>query len=324
MANAVKAKERVPSGPATVNSGQRRKRRRQWLPYVLLIPAVVMELLIHIIPMLVGVAISFLKLTQLYLANWRHAPFAGLDNYRLALNFNAPAGQALLHSFAVTLLFTGFVLAFSWFLGLVAAILTQRPFRGRGLVRTLLLLPFALPVFASVITWNFMAQRDTGVINHVLVNQLHLASSNPFWLIGGNSFITITVVAIWRNWPFAFLILTAGMQSIPGDVYEAAILDGAGVVAQIRRITLPLLAPVNRVLVLVLFLWTFNDFTTPYMLFGATPPHEADMISLHIYQNSFITWNFGIGSAMSVLMLLFLLAVTGIYLAFVNRRTDSV
>jgi multiple sugar transport system permease protein len=321
VVDAVKAK--VPSRPATVNPVPRRKRRRQWLPYVLLVPAIVMELLIHIIPMLVGVVISFFKMTQLYLGNWQHAPFAHLDNYDLALNFNQPAGEALLHSFVVTSAFTVLVLVFSWLIGLFAAVLTQRPFRGRGVIRTLLLIPFALPVFASVITWNFMAQRDTGVINHVLVNQLHLTQSNPFWLIGGNSFLTITVVAIWRTWPFAFLILTAGMQSIPGDVYEAAVLDGAGLMAQLRRVTLPLLAPVNRVLVLVLFLWTFNDFTTPYTLFGDTTPVQADLISIHIYNNSFGTWNFGTGSAMSVLLLLFLLIVTGIYLAFANRSTDD-
>jgi multiple sugar transport system permease protein len=183
--------------------------------------------------------------------------------------------------------------------------------------------PFALPIFASVITWNFMAQRDTGVINHVLVNQLHLTQGNPFWLIGGNSFVTITLVVIWRTWPFAFLMMSAGMQSISDDVYEAAVLDGAGILTQLRRVTLPLLAPVNRVLVLVLFLWTFNDFTTPYTLFGDTTPAQADLISIHIYQNSFGTWNFGTGSAMSVLLLLFLMVVTGFYLFFVNRRTDS-
>ncbi|MGH8888611.1 MAG: carbohydrate ABC transporter permease [Acidothermaceae bacterium] len=298
----------------------RRPRRRQLLPYLLLVPAIVMELLIHIIPMIVGVAISFLKLTQLYLRNWRHAPFAHFDNYRFAINFNQPAGKALLHSFTVTLLYTAIVLVFSWFFGTVAALLTQRPFKGRGLVRTLFLVPFALPIFASVITWNFMAQRDTGVINHVLVDQLHLASGRPFWLIGGNSFYTLAVVTIWRSWPFAFLIITAGMQSIPGELYEAAVLDGAGMVAQIRRITLPLLTPVNRVLVLVLFLWTFNDFTTPYTLFGDTPPRQGDLISVHIYQSSFTTWNFGAGSAMSVLLLLFLLVVTSIYLVVVNRR----
>jgi multiple sugar transport system permease protein len=113
------------------------------------------------------------------------------------------------------------------------------------------------------------------------------------------------------------------MQSIPADLYEAAALDGAGIVTQLRRVTLPMLAPVNRVLVLVLFLWTFNDFTTPYILFGDTTPTQADLISIHIYNSTFGTWNFGEGSAMSVLLLLFLLVVTGLYLIFVNRRTDN-
>ena len=204
----------------------------------------------------------------------------------------------------------------------MAAVLTQRAFRGRGLVRTIFLIPYALPVFASVITWSFMFQRDNGMVNHVVVDQLHLTGDRPFWLIGTNSFFSLVTVAIWRSWPFAFLSLTAGMQSIPGELYEAAAIDGAGILRQIRAVTLPMLRPVNRVLVIVLFLWTFNDFTTPYVLFGKSAPREADLISMHIYQNSFVTWNFGAGSAMSVLLLLFLLVVTGLYLLVVNRGSD--
>ena len=300
-----------------------RRRRRELLPYLLLVPAILLELLIHIIPMLVGVGISFLKLTQFYLRNWKAAPKAGTSNYRMSLDFHKAAGHALLHSFLVTLSFTALVLVISWLIGLAAAMFTQAPFRGRGLVRTLFLLPYAMPVFASVITWSFMFQRDTGVVNHVLVDQLHLAHDRPFWLIGDNSFYSLVIVTVWRTWPFAFLCITAGMQSIPSDLYEAAALDGAGVVGQLRNVTLPLLRPVNRVLVLVLFLWTFNDFTTPYTLFGKAAPRQADLISIHIYQNSFVTWNFGTGSAMSVLLLLFLLAVTGVYLVTFNRKADE-
>jgi multiple sugar transport system permease protein len=289
------------------------RRRRQWLPYALLFPAVVLELLIHIIPMLAGVGISFLRLTEFYLSNWRAAPFAGTSNYAAALDISGVAGQALLHSFVITIAYTLIVLAVSWTFGMAAAVFTQRAFRGRGLVRTLFLIPYALPVFASVITWNFMLQRDTGMVNQLLVS-LHLAHARPFWLIGGNSFVSLVTVAIWRTWPFAFLILTAGMQSIPVDLYEAAAIDGASIGRQVRRVTLPLLRPVNRVLLLVLFLWTFNDFSTPFTLFGQAPPTQADIISLHIYSNSFVSWNFGAGSAMSVLLLLFLLLVTLAYL----------
>jgi multiple sugar transport system permease protein len=84
-----------------------------------------------------------------------------------------------------------------------------------------------------------------------------------------------------------------------------------------------MLRPVNRVLLLVLFLWTFNDFTTPYTLFGRGAPRQADLISMHIYQNSFVTWNFGTGSAMSVLLLLFLLVITGGYLRIANRGAQD-
>jgi multiple sugar transport system permease protein len=84
-----------------------------------------------------------------------------------------------------------------------------------------------------------------------------------------------------------------------------------------------MLRPVNRVLILVLFLWTFNDFTTPYTLFGKSAPHQADLISIHIYQSSFVTWNFGTGSAMSVLLLGFLLVVTAGYLSAFRGRSDD-
>lgn len=84
--------------------------------------------------------------------------------------------------------------------------------------------------------------------------------------------------------------------------------------------TLPNLRSVNQVLLLVLFLWTFNEFTVPYTFFGKSAPEQADLISMHIYQNSFVTWNFGTGSAMSVLLLLFLLAVTAVYLLLTRKK----
>jgi len=131
----------------------------------------------------------------------------------------------------------------------------------------------------------------------------------------------MAVVALWRSWPFAFLMIMAGMQSIPDEVYQAAEVDGASVWQQLRHITLGMLRPVNVVLILMLFLWTFNDFNTPFVLFGPTPPASADLISIHIYDNSFVNWNFGLGAAMSVLLLLFLLVVTGAYLLITNRRS---
>jgi len=301
-----------------------RRRRPRWkgaTPYLLVLPAILLELLIHIIPMLVGIWMSFIKLTQFFIANWREAPAAGLSNYKIAMDFSNPIGRSLLHSFTVSILYTMIVVGLAWLFGMSAAAVLQNGFRGRGTLRTLFLVPYSLPIYAGVITWSFMLQRDNGLVNHVLVNNLHLLDNPPFWLIGNNAFVSMAIVALWRSWPFAFLMIMAGMQSIPDDVYQAASVDGAGVWQQLRYITLGMLRPVNVVLVLMLFLWTFNDFNTPFVLFGPTPPASADLISIHIYDNSFVNWNFGLGAAMSVLLLLFLLVVTGAYLLITNRRS---
>ena len=293
--------------------------RRGGLPYLLLLPALLLELLIHLVPMVVGILMSLKELTQFYIRDWRHAPWKGLGNYRVAVDFNAPIGQALLQSFLITCAFTVLAVGLSWLFGMAAAVLMQDSFRGRGLLRALFLTPYALPVYATVIIWAFMLQHDNGIVNHVLHDQLHLTGKPTFWLLGNNSFISVVVVSVWRNWPFAFLVITAGLQSIPRELYEASAIDGAGIWQQIRLITLPSLRPVNQVLVLVLFLWTFNDFNVPYVLFGHSAPGPADLVAVHIYQASFVTWNFGAGSAMSVLLLLFLLVVTGGYLLLTSR-----
>ena len=293
--------------------------RRGGLPYLLLLPAILLELLIHLIPMIIGIVMSFRRLTQFFISNWGAAPWTGLDNYSIAVDVNAPIGRALLHSFFVTCVFTFFAVGLAWLFGTAAAVTLQENFRGRGFLRAIFLVPYALPVYAAVITWAFMFQRDNGLINHVLHDQLGLTDQPSFWLIGDNSIYTLIIVSVWKGWPFAFLIVMAGLQNIPRELYEAASIDGAGVWQQIRRITLPSLRPVNQVLVLVLFLWTFNDFNTPYVLFGKSAPENADLISIHIYQSSFVTWNFGSGSAMSVLLLLFLLAVTALYLLVTSR-----
>ena len=303
------------SPPASAEStAPRRRSGRTWFPYLILLPAVILELLIHIVPMVTGFWMSFVELTKFFIRRWTEAPFAGLDNYRIAVDLETPIGQELLSSFLVTVAFTALVVGLSWGLGMAAAVALQRPFRGRGVFRTMFLVPYALPLYAAVITWNFMLQRDTGVINHLLVEQLGILDEAPFWLIGDNAFLSVVVVAIWRMWPFAFLMFMAGLQSIPDELYEASAMDGASPLRQWRAVTLPMLAPVNQTILLVMFLWVFNDFNTPYILFGTAQPPAGDLISFHIYNASFLSWDFGVGSAMSVLLLLFLLAVSLVYL----------
>lgn len=314
------ARRSAPSKPQQKQTGGRGRMQR-FAPYLLIAPAVLLELLIHIVPMIVGVWMSFVGLTQAYISNWSTAPWEGLKSYKLALDFSSPVGNSFLHSFEVTIFYTLLVVGISWFLGMSAALVLHRNFKGRGIFRTLFLVPYAMPIYTGIMTWSFMLQRDNGLVNHVL-KSLGLTNGDSFWLIGSNAFWSMVVIAIWRCWPFAFLMLLAGLQNIPNDVYDAASVDGASIWKQIRYITLPGLRPVNLVMVLMLFLWNFNDFNTPFVLFGAQPPSAADTISIHIYGASFVNWDFGFGSAMSVLLLLFLLVVTGLYLMLFNRRSQ--
>jgi multiple sugar transport system permease protein len=308
------------SGP----TGRRKRKAGWWLPFALIAPAVFFELLIHVIPMLVGIWMSFVQLNEFFIANWAAAPWVGIGNYQIALDFKGALGSSLLTSFFVTCGYTVLVVGLAWVFGMAAAVALQRSFFGRGIFRTLFLIPYAIPMYAGIITWKFMFQQQTGALNYILTG-LHLTSTahEPFWLIGGNAFWALMITGLWRTWPFAFLMLMAGLQSISDDLYEASALDGARPFRQWRSITLPELGPVNHVLVLVMFLWTFNDFNTPYILFGQnSEPPAGDLISFHIYNTSFIEYNFGLGSAMSVLLLIFLMIVSGLYLLFVNRKSQ--
>ncbi|MFF1877112.1 carbohydrate ABC transporter permease [Leifsonia sp. NPDC058230] len=306
-----------PSSTGRAPGPARPARRKKWLtwnrwtPLLLILPAVLLELLVHVIPMIVGLWMSFIQLTQFYVTNWAAAPFAGFGNYAVILNFNNALGKQLLSSFGVTLAFTILVVGISFFLGMAASIVLQRKFRGRGLLRTMFLIPYALPAYAGIITWKFILQRDNGLLNELLVNNLHTTDTAPFWLVGGNAFFSVVIVSIWQQWPFAFLMTMAGMQAIPDDMYEAAAIDGASVWQQIRHITMGMMRPINAVLLLLLFLWTFREFNTPFVLFGPVPPPSANLLTVNIYSNSFINWNFGLGSAMSVLLMLFLVIVAG-------------
>ncbi len=303
----------APQRPAPVV----RRKRKSVFAYVLIAPAVVMELLIHIVPMILGVWIAFLGLSQLNIRNWLRAPFVGFDNFVAGLNPNGPIGGEFLASFGRTLVFTIIVLAIVWVLGMMAAVLLHGSFRGNGFLRTFFLVPYALPSYVATIAWAFMFSQRDGAINKILVDDLRLLDERPFWLLGGNAFWVTVIVTAWQMWPFAFLMLLAALQNIPKDVYEAAAIDGAPLWKQFLLITLPMIRPANGVLLLVMSLWIFNQFNVPFVLFGAAPPESARLISPLIYQHSFSNWNFGLGGAMSVLLLILLFIASVIYIRMV-------
>jgi multiple sugar transport system permease protein len=196
--------------------------------------------------MILGVWIAFISLNQLNLTNWLNAPFVGLQNFVNGLNPESTIGQAFFSTVGRTMLYTVTVVGFSWILGMAGAVFLSSNFKGRAILRTFFLVPYALPAYVGTIAWAFMFNQRDGAVNQILVDTLHLfGDERPFWLLGGNSFGAMIMVNIWQLWPFAFLMLMAALQNVPNEVYEAAAIDGATLWQQFRTITLPMVQPAN-------------------------------------------------------------------------------
>ncbi|WP_426242796.1 carbohydrate ABC transporter permease [Nocardioides sp. LHG3406-4] len=298
--------------PRSSSSSTRTHRHPGRLPYLLLLPAFVLELLVHVVPLVLGVWISLLRLTPRELRDWTSAPFVGAANFRAWLDPGGPIGAELLASTGRTVLYTALVVGASWALGMLAALLLATPFRGRAFWQAFFLVPFALPAFVTVLAWRFMLDRDAGMLNHLLVDDLGVVDSRPFWLIGDNAFWATVVVSVWRLWPLAYLVLAAALRTVPADLYAAARVDGATAWQRFRYITLPMTRRPSTMVLLVMGLWSFTDFSTPYLLFDAQPPPAATLLGSLVYRHAFVDFDFGLAAALNALVAIVLIVVGGL------------
>jgi multiple sugar transport system permease protein len=271
-------------------------------------PAVVCQLLVYALPVLVGIYTSFTGVNFSTIRTWLNAPFVGVQNYRLILSTSAIA-EPLLRSFVLSMIYVTIVVTCSLAIATLAVVLV-RTLGGwmARVLQTLYILPFTIPIFAGVLTWDFIFQGN-GAASQLLSSDLHLFSSGTLWLDGADAFWAMVITTIWRSWPFAFLMLLAASQQIPQELYEAVRIDGGGRWAEARSITIPYLRQTLVTLSMILFLWTFNDFTTPYVFFGDIPPKDADLFPLHVYTSTFVNASYSLGSAMTIVAVLALLLI---------------
>lgn len=287
----------------------------------MVIPAVVLLILIVVAPFLVSIYTSFTKLDQYTIANWTHAPFVGLKNYISAFRQGNAIGASALQSLWVSVAFSVLTTVCITPIGIVAALLVNKPFRGRALVRALFLLPYVMPIFVNAITWRLLFMNGWGLIDRVL-SALHLASKNTYWLIGPHSFWAMVIADVWSSWPFIYLMVLAGLQGIPGDLYESAHMDGASPTRSFFSITLPMLRPILGLALLLSTLNHFNNFTLPFIMFGTPPSPQADVLPLNVYVTSFQTFNFGLGAAMSLITLVLMLIPAFFYIRMLRLGED--
>jgi multiple sugar transport system permease protein len=293
-------------------------RRRARFAYLLIAPAVVFMVLVHLLPTAAGTFLSFLDLNTFTFQQLFGAPWTGLENYHSILFDEAnPLHSGFTNAASNTAFYTGWTVGLTLALGLAIALLLNRSFPGQRVVRTLMLTPWVVPSFVVAVLWQFMWQRDAGIINKVLVDYTGVLGERPTWLLGENSMWAIIVPSVWRGIPFAMLIFLAGLQAIPRELHEAAAIDGASAWQRFRHITLPLLRPLIAIQLLFGVIYSAYQFVIPYIMLGSNPGPSADLVMTLVIRQSFSNNLFGYGAAVStLLMLAMLLWVAVWYRAF--------
>lgn len=300
----------------------RRRIRRHRIAYLFIAPAVIVMLLVHLIPTAEALYMSLLDTDVEYLAKPLSAPFIGLAHYqRILKGLLSGGGDALIRGLSQALLnstyFLFFVQAGTTVLGLILALLLNREFRGRGLARTLVLLPWVVPTFVVGIIFQFIWLQRGGLANRVLVDWLHLVDEPLSWLVGPRSRLALIVPAIWRGIPFATVQFLAALQIVPIDLYEAAAIDGANAWQRFRYLTLPFLMPilfVTNLFGLIFNFFGFGPYNIAVSLFSSDNlGRYNNLLTIAIVRQTFNNQLYGYGAAASVLMMIVALIVVGLW-----------
>ncbi|MFJ1535334.1 carbohydrate ABC transporter permease [Streptomyces mirabilis] len=290
------------------------ERLAQWM-YI--VPAAAYLLLFFGYPIAKNIVMSFQQYTTTTFYTGA-APFVGLQNYSKIL-----APDLFSKALLTTVLFTAGSIVGQFALGLAFALFFQRRFPLGGVLRSLLLLPWLLPLVVSGTTWRWMLDPDTGVVNAAL-RGLHLSSSGVPWLTGtSQALVSVVLINIWVGIPFNTAILYSGLQDIPTHLYEAAKLDGAGPLASFRHVTWPLLRPVVSVVLVLGVVYTVKVLDIILVVTGGGPAGATETLATQSYELSFQQFEFGRGAAMSNVLIVISLAFAIVYLR-ANRRARNV
>lgn len=315
--------QNVPAGAATVSPTESKTIRvsdapqaswakgRERLAWIMVLPSLLIVAVVALYPLVESFRLSF---TNARLASARAVESVGFNNYRYLWE-----SDTFRIAFKNTLKFTIASVSIELVLGIIIALIINSQFKGRGLVRAAILIPWAIPTVVSARLWAYMLNDNYGVFNDLLVNQMPRAVSwIPF--IGDNlagifpdhkiAFLARPTLAlpsaiavdVWKTTPFMALLVLAGLQIIPGDVYEAAVVDGANKWKQFWQITLPLLRPAILVALIFRTLDAFRVFDVIYVMFGA----KVETLTLSIFTQQTLVDGDRLGRASAASVVIFL------------------
>jgi trehalose/maltose transport system permease protein len=290
------------------NRLQRRQTRLAWM---LLAPSLLVVALVAFYPLGQTVYQSF---TDKQFLSLEPTKWIGLDNY---LGAGGIIHDGIFRDAIVTTIkFTVITVAFEFVLGLIIALVVNSSFKGRGVMRAVMLVPWAIPTVIAAQMWNWMYNDVYGVINSGLV-RVHILDHAVAWTAQPSTALaSVAAVDIWKTTPFVALLLLAGLQVIPGELYEAAAVDGATKWQQFWRITMPLLRPAILVALIFRTLDALRVFDVFYVLLG----QRQDTQSMAIYdQNTIVTvGDVGYGAAISVAIFLIIAVFVIVYVTFLK------
>jgi arabinogalactan oligomer/maltooligosaccharide transport system permease protein len=273
------------------------------LPYMLLVPALVGLLLLVIYPLLWELSVSF---TNLNPKHFKSPDFVGLKNYLEVFTRPVLKQVTFFPVFLRTILWTVVNVVFHVVGGMALALLLNREMRFRGIYRALLVFPWAIPQVIAVLAWRGEFHFEYGFVNVILGN-LGMApiqwKTSPTW-----NFVAMCLTNIWLGIPFMMVIILGGLQSIAGDYYEAAEMDGASGWQQFRHVTLPLLRPVLTPAVILGTVWTFTNFNVPFFI-NENELETSDTLVTALFRSAFQYFNLGDAAA-------FAFVVFGVLLIF--------
>ena len=287
----------------------RRERRER---ACLLAPVLLLLSLVVAVPALRVLLLGF---TRTELADGVVSSWAGLATH--ARTFGDGRFLGALRN---TALFTGLSVLVEVVLGTALALLLDRPFRGRGALRAVVLVPWALPTSVMALAWAWIFHDTFGMANDLL-SRLGLLGEPVAWLAQpGTAMAALVVADAWKTTPFVALILLAGLQGIPADVLEAARVDGAGALQRFRRITLPLLVPSLVVATLFRAIQAWGAFDVVYVMTGGGPGGSTETLSLYAFQSWFRYLDFGYGAAIAVQGMLVAILLAAVVVRLASRR----
>jgi multiple sugar transport system permease protein len=277
-----------------------------------LVPSFLFVALFSLYPILASVRLSFYRL--ILTLPWLGEKFVGLENYR-----DLATDPVARHSLAITLVFVGTTALLEVALGLAMALVLNESFRGRGLLRAVVLIPWAMPTVVSSQMWRFIFSDRYGLFNFLLFG----ADTHRYLApLADTMLAPMAIIAgdVWKTSSFAALIVLAGLQTIPDELYDAAAIDGASAWQTFRRVTLPLVKPALLLALLFRTIDAFKVFDLVFVMTQGGPADATNVLQFYGYKKTFAEGMIGYGSAISVGVFFFSLALSFIYIRMLGAR----